>query len=115
MVNKDECLSYTSLKDILPASPPSIMSPMTTRMDSWREISIKDPLVQHAAWAYLQPMMTACEEAERGSFFRRIKNKCCGLFGCFNDIVLMVVNSWFSSEQGSEEGSAEEDDEYILD
>ncbi|KAL2459940.1 Uncharacterized protein Adt_43360 [Abeliophyllum distichum] len=113
MVTKDECLSYTSLKDILPASPPSIMSPMMTRMDSWREISIKDPLVQHAAWAYLQPMMTACEEADRGSFFRRIKNKCCGLFGCFNDIVF-VVNSWFSSEQGSEEeGSAE--DEYILD
>ncbi|CAI9769786.1 unnamed protein product [Fraxinus pennsylvanica] len=104
MDTHDECLSYTSLRDVLPASSLS-----TTRMDSWREISIKDPLVQHAAWAYLQPMMTACEQVERGSFLRRIKNKCCGLFECFNDVVLISVKSLFSSQQGSQE-----EDEYKL-
>ncbi|XP_022897383.1 uncharacterized protein LOC111411041 [Olea europaea var. sylvestris] len=109
MDTHDECLSYTSLKDLLPESTPSIMSPSTTRKDSWREISIKDPLVQHAAWAYLQPMMTAYEDVERGSFFRRIKMKCCGLFECFNDVVLTSVRSLFSSEQGSKE-----EDEYKL-
>nr|GEW45936.1 transposase (putative), gypsy type [Tanacetum cinerariifolium] len=56
--------SYTSLKDLIRSISPSspidsspIDSPtMFRRIDSWREIQIKDPWLQHAAWAYLQPM-----------------------------------------------------------
>ncbi|KAA8546133.1 hypothetical protein F0562_020973 [Nyssa sinensis] len=80
-------LTYTSLRDLLPASPPPIMSPTYNRGDSWREIPIKDPLLKHAAWAYLQPMMTPAESDDR-SYFWKLMDKCCGrcgcgLFGCF--------------------------------
>ncbi|KAG8364430.1 hypothetical protein BUALT_Bualt19G0128000 [Buddleja alternifolia] len=90
-------MSYTSLKDVLPASPPSAVSPMTCRKDSWREIPIKDPLLQHAAWAYLQPMAAA--RGEDGRWWRKLQEKICGLFGCLNGVVLLVFDGWFP-EQG---------------
>uniref|UniRef100_A0A0V0GRT9 Putative ovule protein n=1 Tax=Solanum chacoense TaxID=4108 RepID=A0A0V0GRT9_SOLCH len=80
-----ESLTYTSLKDLLPESPPSILSPTNGRKDSWREIPMKDPLLQHAAWAYLQP--TAVAEADQ-CFSEKMKNKCFGLFDCFTDVIL---------------------------
>ncbi|KAL2537829.1 Uncharacterized protein Fot_19220 [Forsythia ovata] len=91
-------LSYTSLKDILPASPMSIGSPVTSRRESWREIPIKDPLVQHAAWAYLQPM-AVLEDNDGRYFARKMMDKCRGLIECFNDVVLVVVKSLFSEQQ----------------
>ncbi|KAK9723590.1 hypothetical protein RND81_05G010400 [Saponaria officinalis] len=61
--------SYTSLKDIIPSSPSSMLSPtlptstttagcagMTSpTFGSGYEISIRNRLVKQAAWAYLQP------------------------------------------------------------
>ncbi|KAK6946473.1 hypothetical protein RJ641_014017 [Dillenia turbinata] len=61
-----QTLSYTSLKDLLPASPP-VGTPSPPN-GSWHEIPIKNPLVKHAAWAYLQPMSTSRESDERGLF-----------------------------------------------
>lgn len=91
-------LSYTSLKDILPASPSSIGSPVTIRMDSWKEIPIKDPLVQHAAWAYLQPMAEL--KHDEGRFFvRKMMEKCRGLVGCFNDVVLWWLRAYLPSNR----------------
>lgn len=93
---------YTSLKDLLQTSPPPssiIMSPNNTRKDSWREIPIKDPLLQHAAWAYLQPMSTDDPDAVRNrNVMKKLKEQCCGVFGCFNDVVLVVLHSFFFLE-----------------
>lgn len=91
---------YTSLKDLLQTSPPPssiIMSPNSgPRKDSWREIPIKDPLLQHAAWAYLQPMSTDDTEAVRNrSVLNKLKEQCCGVFGCFNDVLLVVLPNLF--------------------
>ncbi|KAL6963672.1 hypothetical protein U1Q18_034679 [Sarracenia purpurea var. burkii] len=92
-------LTYTSLKDILPASPPMPISPLYDRKDSWREIPIKDPLLQHAAWAYLQPMSTAQESDDR-SCAAKLKDSCLGLFGCFggllSDVVATTIKMLFS-------------------
>ncbi|KAK9164597.1 hypothetical protein Syun_005499 [Stephania yunnanensis] len=57
-------MSYTSLKDLAPSSPP----PATG------EIPIKNRLVKQAAWAYLQPMSPADAfmESRDRSFFRRL-------------------------------------------
>lgn len=58
--------SYTSLKDILPSSPSSILSPTpgiavagisSSSSGSGYEISIRNRLVKQAAWAYLQPAL----------------------------------------------------------
>lgn len=92
-----ESLTYTSLKDLLPASPPAIMSPTNGRKDSWREIPMKDPLLQHAAWAYLQPM--AIPEADRISFSEKVKEKCFGSFNCFNDVVYVMFRGLFSTPE----------------
>ncbi|KAK4424031.1 DnaJsubfamily C member 10 [Sesamum alatum] len=88
--------SYTSLKDLLPDSPPWTASPTASWKDSWREIPIKDPLLQHAAWAYLQPVGAELEEHHH--WWSRLTESCCG---CFYGVVLMVFGCWFS-EQGSE-------------
>ncbi|KAL2254906.1 UNVERIFIED_CONTAM: hypothetical protein Sindi_0285300 [Sesamum indicum] len=92
-----QSMSYTSLKDLLPASPPSTASPTSS---SWREIPIKDPLVQHAAWAYLQPMAEARDEEDR--WWRRLEKKCCWLFSCFNDVVLVMFKGR-SGEKGRDD------------
>ncbi|KAH7850938.1 hypothetical protein Vadar_004856 [Vaccinium darrowii] len=92
-------LTYTSLRDLLPASPPaSILWPTyNDRKDSWREIPIRDPLLQHAAWAYLQPMTAAREDDDRG-FFRKLKDGCGGFLGCFGGFWNDVVSGSMRSE-----------------
>ncbi|GFP89072.1 hypothetical protein PHJA_001050900 [Phtheirospermum japonicum] len=87
-------ISYTTLKDLMPSSPSSTASP--TSGSSWKEIPIKDPLVQHAAWAYLQPMAEARDEDER--WWRRLRNNCSGLWGCFNDVVLVMFKGLFADQ-----------------
>lgn len=106
-------LTYTSLKDLLPGSPPSIMSPKNGRKDSWREIPMKDPLLQHAAWAYLQPSVVA--EADR-SFSEKMKEKCFGLFDCFNDVIFAMFRGLFSPATESENRNREDivDGQQIL-
>lgn len=87
--------AYTSLKDLLPTSPASSsLSPK----DSWREIPIKDPLVQHAAWAYLQPMQAAAPSDDR-NLLEKLTEKCCGLFGCIGDVLLIMTRNWFRRKQ----------------
>lgn len=99
-----EGLNYTSLKDLIPStSPPSVASPTG---GSWREIPIKDPLVQHAAWAYLQPMAGARDEDDR--WWKRLERKCCGLFSCFNDVAAAVFPGWFAEERS--DGCGDGDD-----
>ncbi|KAH0697713.1 hypothetical protein KY290_015549 [Solanum tuberosum] len=90
-----ESLTYTSLKDLLPGSPPSILSPTNGRKDSWREIPMKDPLLQHAAWAYLQP--TAVAEADQC-----FSEKCFGLFDCFSDVIFSMFRAVISPAMESE-------------
>ncbi|KNA15588.1 hypothetical protein SOVF_096880 [Spinacia oleracea] len=60
--------AYTSLKDILPCSPSSILSPTpavalagisSSSVGSGYEISIRNRLVKQAAWAYLQPTVSS--------------------------------------------------------
>ncbi|XAR59863.1 hypothetical protein NMG60_11015856 [Bertholletia excelsa] len=90
-----QSLTYTSLKDLLPASPTS------NRKDSWREIQIKDPLLQHAAWAYLQPRSKASGTSDR-NLAGKLKDRCRGLFGCFgeflNDVVWRSIKRLFSED-----------------
>lgn len=90
--------SYTSLKDILPASPTSTRSPVKIQRDSWKEIPIKDPLLKHAAWAYLQPMAMAMLEDDDGRFFvKKMIDKCRGLIGCVCGVVLWLSRAYFPS------------------
>ncbi|XVE48814.1 hypothetical protein DITRI_Ditri01bG0032500 [Diplodiscus trichospermus] len=105
-----QSVSYTSLKDLLPTSPPAITSP--THNSSWYEIPIKNPLVKHAALAYLQPMSSPPEVGEKG-LFGRIKEKCCGECGCFMwlyDVVWKNVKEAFSERR-----EEEFDDDYYGD
>jgi hypothetical protein len=94
-----EAITYTSLRDLLPSSPPSVMSP--THNSSWYdEIPIKNPLVKHAALAYLQPMSTPAETGNKG-FFGRLRDKCScghGWFGCFGwlgDVVSRIKEAFW--------------------
>ncbi|KAB2636267.1 hypothetical protein D8674_026801 [Pyrus ussuriensis x Pyrus communis] len=92
-----QTVSYTSLKDLLPASPPlSVMSPIHN--SSWHdEIPIKNPLVKHAALAYLQPMSTPPEVGDKG-LLRMLGEKCHCELGCLawvGDVVLKTVRDVF--------------------
>ncbi|CAN4107324.1 unnamed protein product [Withania somnifera] len=78
-------LTYTSLKDLMPA----VMSSTDGPKDSWRGIPMKDPLLQHAAWAYLQP--AAVPEVDR-SFTEKMKDKCVGLIDCFSDVIFAMFS-----------------------
>lgn len=98
---------YTSIKDLLPtSSPTSILSPTASRMDSWREIPIRDPLLKHAAWAYLQPTGAVSDSDDR-NLLEKLKEKCCGVFACFGDVLLVIRRACFSKSVGGE--STEED------
>lgn len=121
-----QSLSYTSLKDLLPASPSmAIMSP--THNSSWHEIPIKNPLVKHAALAYLQPMSTPTEVGDKG-LFGKLKEKCClfccgcggfGCFGCLGDVFFATFKVVFGGlwdrssgfQNGDEDDDEEEDDD----
>ncbi|CAI9280253.1 unnamed protein product [Lactuca saligna] len=81
MVPIDSLTSYTSLKDLLSSATPSPVDSPTKfkRIDSWREIPIKDPLLQHAAWAYLQPMSSE-PDSDRRCCFGKLKDCFSGIF-----------------------------------
>ncbi|KAG6571006.1 hypothetical protein SDJN02_27632, partial [Cucurbita argyrosperma subsp. argyrosperma] len=79
--------SYTSLKDLLPdtpSPPPSAAYPL--QCPAWDELPIKNPLVKHAALAYLQPMLTPPAAGDR-SFMRRLKKHG---FGCIEWLVAVI-------------------------
>ncbi|KAL1541183.1 hypothetical protein AAHA92_25437 [Salvia divinorum] len=89
-----EGINYTSLKDLMPESPPSSASPACLHGDSWREIPIKDPLLQHAAWAYLQPMMAERQSEDR-RWWMRFHEKVDWLLSCLDGVVLVLFEGWF--------------------
>nr|XP_027086315.1 uncharacterized protein LOC113708058 [Coffea arabica] len=126
MITLQAAAAYTSLKDLMPTSPrspnaPAIACPATAcRKDSLRDIPInlKDPLLQHAAWAYLQPAMTPHDHrAHACSFLQNLKHHCSGVFGCFNDVLLVLLNSWFPANDSirtrrrRRRGGPDDDDE----
>lgn len=90
-------MSYTSLKDLLPTSPPPARI-------GWRDIHIKDPLVQCAAWAYLQPMEEARDDDGGVFSLKRLKKTCCGLLGCFSDVVSVMGRRWFCKDSEENDG-----------
>ncbi|KAI4367380.1 hypothetical protein MLD38_023123 [Melastoma candidum] len=75
--------SYISLRDLLPslASAAPVPFPRPPSYDSaWCEIPIKNPLVKHAAIAYLQPMSSAPAVAEGRGILGAIVDRCA--YGC---------------------------------
>nr|DAD41719.1 TPA_asm: hypothetical protein HUJ06_016042 [Nelumbo nucifera] len=83
--------NYTSLKDLLPPSPAAgIYSPNFTGNQSWHEIPIKNRLVKHAAWAYLQPNSTS-PKPEAGGFLRQLMVRCNGCFRFFSEHIVAGI------------------------
>ncbi|GKV23988.1 hypothetical protein SLEP1_g33650 [Rubroshorea leprosula] len=98
-----QSVSYTSLKDMLPLS----LTTSPTYNSSWYEIPISNPLVKHAAMAYLQPMSTPREVGGKG-VFGMLKEWFCGECGCLafiNDVVWVALKEAFRRGDGL-------DDEY---
>lgn len=92
-------VSYTSLKDLLPCTSSTIGTSSPTHNSSWHDdvSNIKNPLVKHAALAYLQPMSTPPEVGEKGMFGRLVES-CCGECGCvswISDVVWRNVKETF--------------------
>ncbi|GAA0176476.1 hypothetical protein LIER_29458 [Lithospermum erythrorhizon] len=116
MITKDctsSSSSYTSLKELLIMSP----SAEEGRKNSWREIDqLKDPIVQRAARAYLQPL--ALEENDNNEdkrFIGKLKDKVCGVFGCFNDVVLRMIKGWFVNGDHQIVDDKKEKEEDLID
>ncbi|CAK9315292.1 unnamed protein product [Citrullus colocynthis] len=86
--------SYTSLKDLLPDSPSPPPSAVAAPLHcpAWDELPIKNPLVKHAALAYLQPMLRPPVAGDR-TFMRRLKKHG---FGCIEWLAAVVagVRRW---------------------
>ncbi|KAK8505844.1 hypothetical protein V6N13_080667 [Hibiscus sabdariffa] len=105
--------SYTSLRDLLPSSP-VIGSPTTSTSannSSWHEIPIKNPLVKHAALAYLQPVGSPAAAGEKG-LLGRVKERCCRECGCvlwIFDVVFRKVKEVFLQSRGTVVDEEEDD------
>ncbi|KAL8115785.1 hypothetical protein AgCh_022329 [Apium graveolens] len=74
---------YTSLKDISPPPSESLIS----RKESWREVPLKDPLVQQAAWAWAYLPFSQVDH-QKNSFMGKLKD---GFVGCFKNVILVVT------------------------
>ncbi|KAJ8630522.1 hypothetical protein MRB53_023845 [Persea americana] len=70
--------SYTSLRDLLLSSPRP--SPCAISV-SCHDITIRNRLVKHAAWAYLQPMSRPMRSNGQ-DFFKLVRNRL-SLFAAF--------------------------------
>lgn len=111
MVAVQPSFTYTSLRDVLPAAAPTVVSPSYSRRQSWEEIPIKNPLVQKGAWAYLQPMTVVPESGRRGTW-AALKNRCgVGCVPFLNAVVLAIVRGIFcvKDESKSEDENADDD------
>ncbi|VFQ92214.1 unnamed protein product [Cuscuta campestris] len=88
---QETIIRFTSLKDVkLPPETAGIQR--WQRSSSWEEIPLKDPLLQRAAWAYLQAAVVPPEN-RRVRFFRRVKEKFSGVFGCLHGVASAVFNA----------------------
>ncbi|KAF4382458.1 hypothetical protein CsatB_005146 [Cannabis sativa] len=87
-------VEYTSLKDLIQTSsyPAAVMSPTPSTI--WNEIPIKNPLVKHAAMAYLQPMKIKPEIGSQG-LNGKLKEKCGGAWGwgCLEGVCDVVLEA----------------------
>ncbi|MED6192180.1 hypothetical protein PIB30_007711 [Stylosanthes scabra] len=74
-VNLTSSSFYTSLRDLLPSS--AVNSPTASSSSA---ISIRNRLVKHAAWAYLQPMSSSPSSSSSTSspYFLRRLSACLG-------------------------------------
>ncbi|KAM7475178.1 hypothetical protein LguiB_022421 [Lonicera macranthoides] len=98
--------SYTSLRDLLPANE------ISNRKDSWREIPIKDPLLQQAAWAYLRPAMTAARDSNARCCVERLRDGLCGCFdGWFNGVVVAAIRMWIWEDKSDDDDDDDDDDD----
>ncbi|KAM7482774.1 hypothetical protein LguiB_007357 [Lonicera macranthoides] len=95
--------SYTSVRDLLSASSTDIGSPrfnqmgaMYERKESWREIPLRDPLMQQAAWAYLRPMKTE-DDSDKRNCIRKFLGD---LFSCFGGFFSQIRSCENRSEAG---------------
>ncbi|XVE67200.1 hypothetical protein DITRI_Ditri08aG0141100 [Diplodiscus trichospermus] len=109
-------VSYTSLKELLPTTPPAITS--LSHSSSWDDILIKNKLVKHAAFAYLQPMstMSSLPEVCKKGLLGRLKERCCFECGCISwiyDVVWMNVKEAFgeTTEEVDDDGDDDDDEE----
>lgn len=108
---EESTYTYTSLRDVLPASLPSLPDATSALLfptmysQIWHDAPIKDPLVKHAAWAYLQPMLTSPPPPRRSapnrrccgaSFFAALKESgVCGCAAFLIDVVLAAIKQAF--------------------
>ncbi|KAG2706083.1 hypothetical protein I3843_05G077600 [Carya illinoinensis] len=115
-----QSVEYTSLKDLLPLSS---LSP--THNSSWYdEIPIKNPLVKHAALAYLQPMSTPREAGDKG-FFGRLREQYCscegGCLWWLGYVVSIIKEAfrerrdilYYAEDEGEEDEDDDDDDEKV--
>ncbi|MED6210045.1 hypothetical protein PIB30_060343 [Stylosanthes scabra] len=99
-VNLTSSSFYTSLKDLLPSSSSSAAVNSPTASSS--AISIRNRLVKHAAWAYLQPMSSSPSSSSSASsthFLRRLSACLGSLFrriAKIFDRILLAVRSLLS-------------------
>ncbi|KAK8476808.1 hypothetical protein V6N13_115216 [Hibiscus sabdariffa] len=121
-----QSVSYTSLKDLL-SSPTAlqtgISSPTTAPINNnnnwscWNEeIPIKNPLVKHAALAYLQPLSSPTAAVEKGSF-GGLRGMCCRESGCLFWLYGVVWRNvkeaaWESGEEVND-SSCEDDEDKV--
>ncbi|KAI3822701.1 hypothetical protein L1987_10297 [Smallanthus sonchifolius] len=90
---------YTSLRDILQSLATVVLSPKTplSAANSGYEILIRDRLVKHAAWAYLQPMSTS-HQPNGSTTFRRMWTQFSGtllrLIATAFDCLLPSIRAW---------------------
>ncbi|TYI98258.1 hypothetical protein E1A91_D01G200500v1 [Gossypium mustelinum] len=114
-----QSVSYTSLKDLFssPSLQPGISS-ASNNNSSCNEISIKNPLVKHAALAYFKPMLSPTEMVERGSF-GKIKEMCSGESGClfwsYDVLWRHVKDAFWESKEEVDGDDSYEDEEYKVD
>ncbi|KAK8626709.1 hypothetical protein V6N13_134342 [Hibiscus sabdariffa] len=102
-------VSYTSLKDLIPTSLSSSSSPNS----SWHEIPIKNPLVKHAALAYLQPVGTPPVAGEKGLLEKVKEIMCCGECGCVSWLYGAVWRKMKEEFSGRRDDYHDEDDDKV--
>ncbi|GAB4853121.1 hypothetical protein Ancab_017305 [Ancistrocladus abbreviatus] len=122
-------VTYTSLKDITPSSPPSQQGVLTppasggTRKNSWDDVAIKNPLVKQAAIAYLQPMSTPPVMGDR-NWLQRLKDKFCfgrddeevnqlGCLGFANHVVFVPIRGILCRAIGISSSSTDEQSQHL--
>lgn len=89
--NDDHDTRYTSLKDISPLPPELLMS----RKESWREVPLKDPLVQQAAWAWAYLPFSKVDH-QRNSLVGKLKD---GFLGCFKNVILALTGKLLPGDE----------------